>query len=267
MIDRRQLLARIYGSVVVGVCTCSGALARSNGSRGCLVGAREFHATRKLAPSSTNDLSVVSEFRGKLLPTSQNRRFDEALGEVLAQMAHSFGVTPGFAFFDERDLPNRGPMNAVATTAAHVRNTTGTVLFGLNMLKFLLSLPGGGGDFAVLAVCAHEFAHIRQFEQQRDGSKGVEEKFDYLVELHADFLAGWYAWQFAQVVPETDNAAITRALASLGDSPSSVEPSHGTAEQRVKAFHAGQDFGRVGARGIDNALLGADAHIRVLATP
>ncbi len=103
-------------------------------------------------------------------------------------MTDAFGTSlPGFAYFDDS-----AGMNAHATTRQLLSRSDGTVLFGRRLLDTLLARREHP-DVAVSAVCAHEFGHIAQYKigihkQLREGEETVKR-----LELHADFLAGYFA--------------------------------------------------------------------------
>jgi hypothetical protein len=80
---------------------------------------------------------------------------EAALVKTLDMLSSMFGILPGFAYFHEKGEPN-----AKATSVDLLKDRPdGTVLLGLKLLHSLLALPEHA-DAAVVAVCAHEFAHI-----------------------------------------------------------------------------------------------------------
>ncbi|WP_374663765.1 hypothetical protein [Ramlibacter sp.] len=186
---------------------------------------------------------MVMAFRAgeREIPFSGNANFDRALGRQLVKLAMSFTVGPGFMYMDDVN-----GMNAAASSATRVPGTAGTVLFGIRLLRDLLT-RGTGGDMAVLGVCAHEFGHIHQyfsgdFHALRSAHPTVK-----LVELQADFLAGYFV---AAVKLERSHVELRTFLEFLFRSGSydSAHPDfHGTPQERVRAAERGMSVAREGA--------------------
>jgi len=123
---------------------------------------------------------------------------------------------------------------------------------------------GGGGDFALGYVLAHEVGHHVQNElgiasqvqraQQQAGSQAQANKLSVRMELQADCLAGvWGHYMQKQGVLETgDLEKALRTATAIGDdrlqkmSTGRVVPdsfTHGTSEQRLYWFKRGFDSG------------------------
>jgi len=145
-------------------------------------------------------------------------------------MSVMFGERPGFGYYDDgRDL------NAFATSATTVRGTGGTVAFGRNLLNTQLRIDRKG--ISVLAICAHEFAHILQF--RTDLSNRLLRRYpSYCRELHADYLAGYYLFWF-QEARGSDLQGVGRAWEDMGPSRFTAELTHGTAEMRLDCIQQG----------------------------
>ncbi len=126
---------------------------------------------------------------------------------------------------------------------------------------------GGGGDFALGYVLAHEVGHHVQNElgiasqvqraQQQAGSQAQANKLSVRMELQADCLAGvWGHHMQKQGVLETgDLEKALRTATAIGDdrlqkmSTGRVVPdsfTHGTSEQRLYWFKRGFDTGEAG---------------------
>ena len=123
-------------------------------------------------------------------PNSGDPRLDRALAQSLAKLARTWDVLPGFAYFRE---PKEN--NALATPRVLLKRGDGTVLFGLGMLKELLTLPEHR-DAAIVSVCAHEFAHVVQYKSgffQTAGTlttRGPISQLNYVPETGTGFYAG-----------------------------------------------------------------------------
>lgn len=241
MLDRRQILKLVAGHCLLpNNCKCE-PLPRSASPKdrsSCLVSTAEFARIKFLEKETPNAEAAVLRFRGNIIGASSNAAFDQELGaSVLGPLAEEFRVNPGFGYYDEQKDTAHGVENALASPTSKVAGTSGTIVFGLSLLRYALSIPGG--DFFVMAVCAHEFGHIKQFELNAHsylsatiGSHGPE--------LHADFLAGYFVRLFHERVPQAKLYEIGREWASLGH-PTQIG-GHGTSAQRVEAIEGGYDY-------------------------
>jgi len=167
---------------------------------------------------------------------SGNRRLDRAIGILLADLANRFRVRPGFAFYDDGSSPN-----AIATPFSHFRATEGTVLFGRKLLARHLSKPFG--DLFIAAVCAHEFAHISQFSSGYFRRLSASYPTAKLVELHADFLSGFYIGSRNVSYSAQELVALGRAIEEIGDSNFTALDHHGTASERLRSIERGYLIG------------------------
>jgi|SRR5882724_1385480 len=117
-----------------------------------------------------------------LRKTTGNRDGDVALDQALKKIADKFGVSPQFGFYTEAGNPS-----------AYVQLSTGSeglVAVEENYFRKVMEYDASGVSF--LAVVAHLFGHI---VQQKSG-KFIEIwgnlPFPRRVELHADYLAGFF---------------------------------------------------------------------------
>ena len=182
----------------------------------------------------------------------QGADFDRALGRVLVMMTEVFDVSPGFGFYDDG-----AGMNALAAPVSRVDGTSGTVVFGLDMLDDQMQR---NGDVAVAAICAHEFGHI--FQYASGAYSDVRRRLpSYCTELHADFLAGFFLRRFAAERPSIRLAGVERSWARLGSSDFNRPGTHGTSEQRALAIKEGY-FHSDGGGLIDDGSAAAFDHVR-----
>jgi hypothetical protein len=171
------------------------------------------------------------------IPKSGDRDFDRALAETLLRISDCLNVTPSFAYYDDYDSPN-----AFALREKRVAGTDGTVLFGQRLLKKLLASPEAG-DAAIVGICAHEFGHVLQwkvgvYDILNEGQPTVKR-----VELHADFLAGYFAG-VRRLQQSTFNAAVIALTQSnAGDNMLKHPKHHGTPEERGQAIVKGYETG------------------------
>jgi hypothetical protein len=165
------------------------------------------------------------------------RDFDEALGKELVALSREFDETPGFGFYDDS-----AGHNALASDVTRVEGTSGTIAFGSGLLQGLLTKSDG--DIAIVAVCAHEFGHIHQYQFEVDRELGRDNLPGFATELHADFLAGWYLSRFLERRPSTSLQTVGDHWNSdeMGSTDFSDPGTHGTSRQRVDAIEAGFYF-------------------------
>jgi hypothetical protein len=169
--------------------------------------------------------------------TSGNTRLDRSLGVLLADLAAKFKVRPGFGYFDDRGSPN-----ALALPESRLSASNGTVLFGREMMSTYLN--NSHGDMFIMGICAHEFAHIVQFFSgyYERLSKGQQTK--KFVELHADFLSGYYIGLRKINYTSAELVSLGRTWESIGDSSYTDPQHHGTPEERLQAVENGYRFAR-----------------------
>jgi hypothetical protein len=174
---------------------------------------------------------------GPALEGSGNSRLDRSLGMLLADLATKFKVRPGFGYFDDRGSPN-----ALALPDSRLSASEGTVLFGREMLARYLGSTHG--DMFIMGICAHEFAHVVQFFSgfYERLSRGQSTK--KRVELHADFLSGYYIGLRKMDYTASELVALGRSWESIGDSSYTDPQHHGTAEERLRAVEQGYRFAR-----------------------
>jgi hypothetical protein len=248
------------------ICTCGPALmlpsrapAQSCPTANCLDG----NVGCAIDPDSSErfgrETNQIPASGNNLIGTSDIRNFDQALGRVLSRLSRRYGVTPGFAYYREAGR-DRG---AHAHAGTEVASTSGTVLFGLNMLEYQIG-SARYGDMAILAICAHEFGHIRQFRHQSEMRQALRGECCYRTELHADFLAGWGLWHYLDEFSSTHGLQdVGRAWAALGSGSFNNPGTHGTPSQRVSAIEAGYRYASVDpARGVMSAMNAGITHVK-----
>ena len=166
-----------------------------------------------------------------IIEKSGNAAFDLALAISLTRISSVFGVTPGFAYYDDSD-----DKNAFASDEVRMGRDDGTVLFGRNMLKEQLAIPDG--DAAVIAICAHEFGHIVQFKKKLMGTLKEGQPTVKRCELHADYLAGYFAAYRKHEKPSFPAVKFAVVAHQIGDFSKSTEH-HGTPTERANAISEG----------------------------
>jgi hypothetical protein len=223
--DRRRVLVLGVASLVLGI---------RPRSAGATVGAGSFAEGCSLLQAQQG----ATPAEERTLETSGDRTFDRALGRALVDVSEEFDVYPGFSFYDDYDDPN-----AMATSLTLLETGQGTVLFGINLLHTQLDAHLDG-DIAVLGICAHEFGHIVQYfspyyVQLRKAHATVK-----LVELHADFLAGYFVARRRERFPDMRLQGLGAAWEAMGDVGYNDPQHHGRPGERLAAIEEGYFWGR-----------------------
>ena len=176
----------------------------------------------------------------RLITSSGNADLDHYLGRALVRLAGQFEIYPGFGFYDDSNHNN-----ALAVRETKIPGTEGTVIFGVHLFRNALHDSHDQG-VAVIAVCAHEFGHIFQYNSGYYDklTTGVGAHTVKLIELHADYLAGYYLAGRKAAYPDLDLQGAGALFDRLGDTQFNDPTHHGTSAQRVAAIEAGFKFGR-----------------------
>ncbi len=226
-VDRRRFIALSAALLAGGV----GGHAHASGLRGCcILPANASSAYRQTFNKRPTDPDKAAWERRLGDASGISPGFESALGELLVDMSRQFTVRPGFAFYDDGASPN-----AMAIDKTVVRRTNGMIAFGRTMLRKQLQIDGQG--ISVAAICAHEFAHIYQY--QSGFYSEIEDRYpSHIIELHADFLAGAYLHRMEQTRPISLNG-VGRAWEEMGDSRFTRASTHGSSAMRLDSIQAG----------------------------
>jgi hypothetical protein len=164
----------------------------------------------------------------ELIPNSGIDGLDLALVQTLEVLSTMFGVLPGFVYYRERGEPNAKATNVNLTKS----RPDGTVMLGLRLVRDLLKLKTYP-DAAVVAVCAHEFAHILSYSNGMISQLQPSGAPPFRAEQFADYMAGYFAGRRKldqPAFPAVVFATTTQMYGGL---------THGTAEQRSSAVQEG----------------------------
>jgi hypothetical protein len=224
--------------------------------RGCMI--PDDLAARFFASSSDQQIFLTGD--ELMRDGSGDRDFDFALAHTLVKIGAALDVLPGFAYYDDRSSPAAFATKETLLQRADRTKVDGTVLFGLRLLRQTrveLESP----EVAVTAVCAHEFGHILQAKcglYDRKSSlygalvKGQETK--KRIELHADFLAGYFACIRKREKPDFPAAIFPVKLGSMGDNDFNDPEHHGTPAERAAAAVQGFKVAYQERRGVLDAV-------------
>ena len=183
------------------------------------------------AETLINQLPRTYSFNGKeeIIYSSGNELLDRALTRALYRLSQDFEVLPGFGY-----LPNLD--TALATQATRLARADGTVLFGLPFLQRTLRRPEHP-DACVVSICAHEFAHIYQYKSNLH--KALRQHQQASIELHADFLSGWFSGVRKRNNPDYPSVVFATLARDIQSNFGASRETHGTPEDRGRAVEAG----------------------------
>lgn len=230
-LNRRSLLGSGLAAIALPVAGTGQALAATDGCSLC-----------QRAAFGSNTL----EFSARIATSSGDAETDRFLGAALVRLASTFRVSPGFAFFDDGNSPN-----AFASPDTLVGGGPGTVVMGMRLFGQMMARRDGG--VTVIGICAHEFGHIHQmFNGYREKLLARSNTVKPL-ELHADFLCGYYMALRKAEHPNLDLGVLARELHNGGDTATTNKQHHGTPQERLSALSGGFRFAAEGRSDIARA--------------
>ncbi|MFO1123884.1 MAG: metalloprotease [Methylocystis sp.] len=238
MIARREIL--IGGALaILGGCDCHAA----GGYRGCSL-------SRDAALEYLGDENVFVPGRDPIVSRSGNKDFDYAAAQTLSRLSDVFDVLPAFAFFKKGPSRNAFAIKDPIISSVH---PDGAVLFGRDLFFEIMSYDEGP-DTAFSAICAHEFGHILQYkldlmDRLNRGQTTVKRS-----ELHADFLAGYFAGLRKLEKGKFKAAVYAVTQHKFGDTNYNDPNHHGTPEERAQAIIRGFKTAYEGRHSVSEAV-------------
>lgn len=234
IINRRMVILGAPVMIIGATCTC--AVHAQPTQSGCWTKPDEVEDVAR----TIEHVSLFSNGTESIEPKSGNNQLDRALARGIASLGRQFGVIPGFAYYRDGAQPN-----ARATSQILLGNTDGTVLFGLTLLNNLVARTRP--DAAIMAVCAHEFAHILSFKNGMIHDLVPNFNVPFRGEQFADYMAGYYAGAKRRTNPSFPAVVFATTQNSFGGG------SHGTGAQRGEAVQQGYLLGFQGEVPVDVA--------------
>ena len=246
------------GVLLGGICCacCTSTIARSQTLIDLGCGINEVDAKAILGSSR----SVAREYIENLVTnTSGNEDFDSTFGVVLSEIAVDFGVFPGFHYFEDFGL-----RQAWASPARFTENSDGTILLGKSLV--LDAMAHGGGESAILAISAHEFAHIAAYQREDAMLRATHGRPRYAGELHADFLAGYFLAKYERSFRNINLVAPGRLWLGFGSTNPNEPGTHGTMAMRRNSINAGYRWSKDQNRqpAFDDAFSAASSFIQTV---
>ncbi len=224
--DRRHFLNATFASIATTVCPhCIGSAA-AQGLGG---------ADAELLCGAASSLRS-SQYNRVL--TTGNKNLDRALSSEMKKQQKLYVLRPAFYLFTDKIK------NAFATTKKFPEFPTsdGSIVYGIELMKEQLA-RGYWGGAVVAGVLAHEYGHIYQyrsgyFKRMRKLHKTVK-----FVELHADYMSGYYIGRKYQESGERVNVrTVASATYDIGDYHYNSPSHHGTPVERTIMLKAGFDL-------------------------
>jgi hypothetical protein len=229
MITRRDIA--LGGLLSIGwfaaSCGCAAHAAPAPHGFGCTLADDEADAVFAM------DAQALTAGASPTIVNSGDRDLDYALAQTLSRLTDTWNVLPGFAWFDDAAAPN-----AFATSRRLLSRSDGTVLFGRRLLDRCLKSKEHP-DVVISAVCAHEFGHIAQYKYGLSKRLSAGQTTVKRNELHADFLAGYFAGVRKLDRPNFPAAVYATTQYSFGDYRTDNARHHGRPEERASAIVKG----------------------------
>ena len=226
-IGRRRLLLR--AAHVCACCVVPSALAQNAtpivGDGGCF-----------FVEQSTG--KIATDIKRRAFRTSTGvTQLDAAVHQMLSRAATAFGFEvgqyPAFRFIPPKGEGGDGyATNAVTMDA----NTQGLVALSVDLLGG--NLPEELRLVGFEVIMGHEFAHIYQARKNLTDALLAANSKGKLVELHSDFMAGWFMSKRNNVDRDSLNV-VANALFSRGDNGVNEPGHHGTKPERYAAVLQG----------------------------
>jgi hypothetical protein len=231
MLTRREVVLGGALTLLWGSCACAQAEPglRGRHSFGCTLDPAE---AEPFLSTATEPQAFDSMTSPKIITSTGNRDFDYALAQTLSHLTDTFGVLPGFCYYDDYDGEN-----AMATASSKLQRADGTVMYGKRYLMRCMSIAESP-EAVVSATCAHEFGHIVQYKHRLDGALKQGQPNVKRLELHADFFAGYFAGSRKLAKPDYPAAVFATNRFARGDHNFDAQH-HGTPEERAAAVVRG----------------------------
>lgn len=239
----QETLGKVVQGKVAGLAEIKGCFVDSNNANLVL------GANAALGRAATMPPEVTTMVR-----SSGNPDLDKSFDRALQRLAETFEVWPKVGFYDDGDAPNAMAMRyAVGTTHEFA------VVFGRNYFTKMMQYDPSG--ITLLQTAAHEFAHVWVyqegiFETIRGGQKTVKR-----VELHADFLAGYYLGVRKRDNPQAKFWAAGMRRWQSGDTEFHNVHHHGQPDERLAAAEAGFRLGFLDGKTAKEAFAAATAYV------
>lgn len=262
-LHRRQVLQSLCSCAAVSVLGSSAVargiqeqVARLGQIKGCFVDKNNSNLILG-ANMVTGKASHLPSEVATMARSTGSPDLDLSFDRALQRLAETFDVWPKVGFYDDHDAPNAMAMRyQVGSTDEFA------VVFGRSYFKKLMDYDPSG--ITLLQTAAHEFAHVwvyrdGLFEKIRGGQSTVKR-----VELHADFLSGFYLGLRKRDNPDASFWAAGIRRWQSGDTEFRNTHHHGTPDDRLAAAEAGFKLGFLEKRAPRDAFDAATSYVAKL---
>jgi hypothetical protein len=211
-----------------------------------------------------HDSPDAFEDEGEVLPIqTANPQLQANMRADATELRRLFGVTAGVMFLNEAGGPNAYAVMQSQIPARVLEqfrltpsvDADGMVFMGVKLLEKERN-SGMRTGYSIPSIMAHEFDHILQYKL------GFPFSGKWL-ELHADFMAGWYTAHRVRFAPQNIDESML-SFYSNGDYDFNNPDHHGTPEERLAAFRAGMCVNF--CQNVSNARLAYSLGINYLST-
>jgi hypothetical protein len=222
-------------NVLTGACAiCAASISTAKAQRaydGCTLRTTEFDERIDGVAKHPSDAVGEASIAPGVFHGSGDPQFDRALSVTLLKISESFSVLPGFAFSE------RVRLNAFASDNQALGRMDGSVVFGNSLFREIMTRREHP-EIGIVSICAHEFGHIAQYKHNIRRILIVNGRKKRL-ELHADFMAGYFAGRRKLEMPDFPAAVFATTQYSFGDGDYGNPEHHGTSAERGQAVVAG----------------------------
>lgn len=257
-VNRRKFLAVACCATcaALGKATSVSSAQHDGNFGGCFLSPAQISAA-KITEESAYPTADGLFSRDKHIRTTGDAVIDHDLDRAMTLAASVFKVKPSFGFYDPSKVANPGDpdrmiMNAWASPEnTDLPGTKGTVGFGFDLFRSELKIDPSGST--IMAIIAHEFAHILQGDRGqlvrlRTGAPRKSE-------INADFLAGYFLGtrklQNQSLSFRKTGELFIRLGEHVGDRP---DRTHGNAVERINAAEAGFRTAYLDRKSLDEAV-------------
>ena len=181
-------------------------------------------------------LDLNGKPRFKTLSSCGDAALDAKFNAEFSRARTLFSLSPLTLFLDDVSNPN-----AYAAPPQMTGTPDGGLFFGVTLTQdvvatFRHAYSGypAAGEAGLMAIMAHEMGHLVQYKL------GLHAPAQKYLELHADFIAGWYmAWRQASLSGFDVITEAATEMARVGDFDFQNPDHHGTPNEPIAAFSAG----------------------------
>jgi hypothetical protein len=179
---------------------------------------------------------------GELLPGGTgNPSLDQGIQNDIIEIQRLFGVAAKMFLIRESGGPNAFALSTQHPAEGEILRhynlppqaaPDGVVVFGVDLMTSEYNDSGFHTGYGIPSIIGHEYGHIMQFKNRFP----LHGKW---IELHADYMAGWFTAHRARHDPQQNVRESENSFFNKGDYAFNDPSHHGTPAERLAAFMAG----------------------------